>query len=97
MKMIGEEKLTIWHNSLLLTRFKHTLYPQDDKKQSQRATTWFWGFGWEYNNKVFLAEFVEWEEGDMSYGVLMNMLEIEWKIEAEEESLIQRNFQRDRS
>ena len=45
-----------------------------------------------------------WKEGDMSYGVLMDMLEIEWEIEAEEEkreaqeeSLIQRNSQRDRS
>ena len=34
MKTIEEENLTIWHNSLLLARFKHTLYPQDDKKQS---------------------------------------------------------------
>ena len=54
--------------------------------------------------KFFPAEFVGWEEGDMSYGVLMDMLEIEWEIEAEEEkrevqeeSLIQRNFQRDRN
>ena len=45
-----------------------------------------------------------WEEGDMSYGVLMDMLEIEWEIEAEEEkceaqeeSLIKRNFESDRS
>ena len=50
------------------------------------------------------AEFVGWEEGNMSYGVLMDKLEIEWEIEAEEEkreaqeeSLIQRNFQRDQS
>ena len=45
-----------------------------------------------------------WEEGDMSYGVMMDMFEIEWEIEteeekreAQEESLIQRNFQRDQS
>ena len=40
----------------------------------------------------------------MSYGVLMNIFENEWEIEAEEEkretqekSLIQRNFERDQS
>ena len=50
------------------------------------------------------TEFVGWEEGDMPYGILMDTLEIEWEIEAEEEkreaqeeSLIQKNFQRDRS
>ena len=54
--------------------------------------------------KFFPAELVGWEEGDMSNGVLIDKLEIEWEIEAEEEkrevqekSLIQRNFQRDRS
>ena len=47
--------------------------------------------------KFFPADFVGWEEGDMSYGVLMDMLEIEWKFEAEEESLIQRIFLRDRN
>ena len=54
--------------------------------------------------KLFPTEFVGWEEGDMAYGVLMDTLDIRWEIEAEEEkreaqeeSLIQKNFQRDRS
>ena len=34
--------------------------------------------------KFFLAEFVGWEEDDMSYKVLMYLHEIEWEIEAEE-------------
>ena len=49
--------------------------------------------------KFFPTEFVGWEEGDMPYGILMDTLEIEWEIEAEEEkreaqeeSLIRKNF-----
>ena len=54
--------------------------------------------------KLFPTEFVGWKEGDMKYRALMDTLDIWWWIEAEEEkheaqeeSLIQKNFQRYRS